>query len=787
MRETGFIGPRPGWRVLGPGGGGCVHGLAVNPLRPSTMLVSGDMTAGYLTRDGGESWRQLNLRTRQWAYAFDPVDPDTIYVGTSGLWRSSDGGDTWRLLHPDPARVLRETRLDDESVHLYVTEGDWPGKSVAAILVDPRDRDRIVLALKRDGFYIPADHWHGRVKTGLVLRESLDRGATWRTMCELDRAEAQLLAADPFPVPTAGGAPAAGRGGLLLFTERDILRIGEGGGSETLPPPPGGLARLDHACLARLPSGETLVFMAAITGAGSAEYRSEVWVSRDGCRSWRPSRAGLAAAFPKAAMDDRPIYSQVSACAADARRVYAVARRFPEPDGRGGRVGRYGVLRSDDAGETWTWVVRHDDFTDPPNRDKGWAERDYGAAFGDLAGEAQISPRGRFAWDVVASPVDPDRAWTMDFSTVYETLDGGASWRQRVSVIRPDGAAATRGIDIMASYDLVSDPFDASHLAIPTTDAGLFHSTDGGESWRHELGGVPREWINTCYSMVFDPDIRGKAWSAWTATHNIAHRVAMLAAEHLEKDRGGVCLSLDGLRSWRPSNAGLPALSRCTQLLLDPESPPGARRLFLAVYGDGVYRSTYDGVSWERASRGIDERNRFVWRLARHPDGSVYAVVVRNRLRDRLWPGALYRSTDSAEKWSAIDLPPGVDFPSDLTIDPEGRLHLACWPRLVDGANSGGGAWTSGDGGASWSRILGEEWHVVTVGVDRSDPRRLYAGTFDAALLASADSGASWRRVEGYDFQWGYRPVPDARRPGYVYMTTFGGGVWHGPVGKENA
>jgi hypothetical protein len=45
------------WLILGPGGGGCVHTLAINPQRPDTMAVSCDMTAGYLTHDGGESWR----------------------------------------------------------------------------------------------------------------------------------------------------------------------------------------------------------------------------------------------------------------------------------------------------------------------------------------------------------------------------------------------------------------------------------------------------------------------------------------------------------------------------------------------------------------------------------------------------------------------------------------------------------------------------------------------------------------------------------------------------------
>jgi len=713
------------WRILGPGGGGCVHTLTINPHHPDTFVVSCDMTAGYITHDGGKRWCEFNLRTRQWAYAFDPVDPDTCYVGTSGLFRSIDDGVTWQLLFPAPADVLAESRLGDESVHLFHAKGTWPGKSIAAILVDPQDRDRLYLAIKRDGFYIPADFYYGRKKCGLYIYASADRGQRWRRLAELDSDDVNLLDIDPATPPDERA--------LFVFTGQELYRIPVSGGCESLPLPDG-LIHLRHASSGVYPaSGRKLFFIAAIIKTAPEHYESNIWRSDDNCQTWQKSLS-------------------------------------------------YGILRSDDAGVTWRWVVKHDDFHDPENREFGWPERDYGAQWGDIIGEAQVSPKGRFAWDVVASPVDPDVAYSMDFSTIYVTRDGGASWKQLVSDLHPDGTVSSRGIDVLVVYGVLFDPFDPQHIVFPATDAGLFHSLDGGRTWRHNLQGVPRAWINTCYWMVFDPDVPGRAWSVWTAMHNIPHRVAMLRDEFFERDQGGICKSDDGLRSWRPSASGLPSLSRCTHILLDPATPLGQRTLYTAVYDDGVYKSTDDGQTWQRKSQGIDPRNRFVWRLAQAPDGTLYVVVAKNRRISQIFSGGIYRSTDGAETWEALPMPDGVDFPSDLTIDSSGRLYLACWPRLEGDKNTGGGVYASDDGGQTWNLVFNPEMHVVTVSIDPHHPSTLYIGTFDAALFRSTDRGQTWRQVEGFDFQWGYRPVPDPHHPGLLYMTTFGSSVWYGLV-----
>ena len=42
--------------------------------------------------------------------------------------------------------------------------------------------------------------------------------------------------------------------------------------------------------------------------------------------------------------------------------------------------------------------------------------------------------------------------------------------------------------------------------------------------------------------------------------------------------------------------------------------------------------------------------------------------------------------------------------------------------------------------------------------------------------------GAHWTRIPGFNFKWGHRVVPDPEDPKTIYITTFGGSVWHGRV-----
>ncbi len=90
-------------------------GLALSPADPErvwALINAPDPHGGiWRTDDGGESWRKVNrdrrFRQRHWYYSHleaDPVDPNTVYVLNTGMYRSVDGGEDWtsiRVPHGD--------------------------------------------------------------------------------------------------------------------------------------------------------------------------------------------------------------------------------------------------------------------------------------------------------------------------------------------------------------------------------------------------------------------------------------------------------------------------------------------------------------------------------------------------------------------------------------------------------------------------------------------------------------------------------------------------------------
>ena len=58
----------------------------------------------------------------------------------------------------------------------------------------------------------------------------------------------------------------------------------------------------------------------------------------------------------------------------------------------------------------------------------------------------------------------------------------------------------------------------------------------------------------------------------------------------------------------------------------------------------------------------------------------------------------------------------------------------------------------------------------------------LYAAGFESSAWRSTDRGEHWTRILGFNFKWGHRVIPDPTAENSVYVTTFGGSVWHGSV-----
>jgi photosystem II stability/assembly factor-like uncharacterized protein len=290
--------------------------------------------------------------------------------------------------------------------------------------------------------------------------------------------------------------------------------------------------------------------------------------------------------------------------------------------------------------------------------------------------------------------------------------------------------------------------------------------------------------------MVFDPKVRGRVWSVNSWTHDLP-RPKMWRKRNLLDYKGGVCVSDDGGKTWSKSNAGMDETAP-THILLDESSPPDARVLYVAAMGKGVYKSVDGGKHWTLKNNGITQSQPFAWRLAMDSAKTLYVVIARRSEDGSIGndgDGALYRSRDGAETWEKVSLPAGVNGPNGLAADPRdtNRLYLATWARATGMHGEGGGIYVSDNAGKSWRHVLDRDQHVYDVTIDPRHPQVLYAAGFESSAWRSTDRGEHWTRIPGFDFKWGHRVIPDPTDPDSIYVTTFGGSVWHGRVDGKPA
>ena len=467
-------------------------------------------------------------------------------------------------------------------------------------------------------------------------------------------------------------------------------------------------------------------------------------------------------------------------------RAIATSLRNPETayvsyrDFEDGGLKYMGVAKTTDAGRSWKPVWKEDsNMAGKPgaNIHDAWITERFGSDWGE-------NPL-----TLTVSDGDPNLSYSTDLGRTMQTKDGGATWVALYSNRVGENSWTSTGLDVTTNYGYHFDPFDHNRQFISTTDIGLFRSEDGGKSWISSTKGVPKDWMNTTYWIVFDPVVKGRVWSVNSWTHDLP-RPKMWRRSGIAKYRGGVCLSQDGGRTWAKSNNGMEQTA-ATHILLDPASSVDARVLYVAAFGRGVYKSMDGGKNWKLKNTGITQKEPFAWRIVRDSRGALYLLVARRSEDGSIGTekdGALYRSTDGAEHWTPVTLPDGSNAPNGLTVDPDNskRLYLATWARDKGEHGEGGGIFLSEDAGKTWRQVLERDRHVYDVTIDSRDAKVLYAAGFESSAWRSTDRGEHWTRIPGFNFKWGHRVIPDPEDPQKVYITTFGGGVWHGSVSGED-
>lgn len=609
------------WFTIGPRNvNGRVKCLAVHPTDPDTLYAGAASGGVWKSTDGGQSWRPLwdeQDTMAIGAVAIAPSAPDTVYAGTgewtpgyvsfpgTGLFVSTNGGATW------------------------TQRSGLTSRRVSQVLVSPTDANTIYVA-GEDGFEQSVDGgvtWTtlhtGEISDAVMdpndanklyinvrndgVYKSTDAGSNWSKLTS-----APSGASADWIRLAIGKSGASGSDLILAKQAGTLYRSTDGGTSWTTLSGSHGYASYDTWCnlLSVAPDDDDVI----LAGGVSAE------ITTDGGSLWN-SLSGLHSDHHRAVF-----------APSDPSIVYT------SNDG--------GVYRSDDKGATWTKVS--DGLIITQFYDVGsWSH--IGTVVGGGAQDTgtNMTTGGLtwgniFGWDggyFVVHPTDPRTMYAEHQNTdVYKSTDGGTTWVSKSSGL--SGSTPWTGV-------LTMDPNAPDTLFVGTDR--VFRTTDGcATSWA-------------------------------TSSQTLSGQVSSIAVAESDSNRvyagtdGGKVYRSDdnGVTSpWADKSSGLMARS-VTDVVVDTGD---ADRVLVAFGGTAsgseahsVFLSTDGGDSWTDISGDL-------------PNVSVNALAFDPTHADTIYAGTdvgVFRTEDAGATWQAFDNGIPNVIVTDLVVDPGGELLIA--------------------------------------------------------------------------------------------------------------
>jgi hypothetical protein len=379
--------------------------------------------------------------------------------------------------------------------------------------------------------------------------------------------------------------------------------------------------------------------------------------------------------------------------------------------------------------------------------------------------------------------MDPRAPDTLYFSTsghVFRTDDRGEHWRAAYTARaeKPAGAPESRtgwwrstGLEVTCLNAIAVHPQNPDRLYLCYMDIGLLQSFDGGATFTQTVEGM--RYRGNTFTIAFDPD-----------NPNIAYA----GTGRWESNQGDVCRSDDGGMTWRvvgSPETGLPD-GQTRHLIVDRDSPPGARRLYVSVNEGGIFCSEDGGASWHARNAGLP--NKAVRGLVQHPRNSRTLFVLLAEGGGEL--GGLYRTADRGLSWHRCGeaVWPDAKALAISPVDPQRMYVAAREKRTADGKTHPGGLFASADGGTNCQQVLDDHF-IQAVAVHPTNPNVVYAGGTDhpyhdnalgLGVMQSRDGGRTWRSLNTPALP--NRKISsltvDPFRPNRLYAGTGGNGVF---------
>lgn len=597
------------WKNMGLKKTERISDIIIHPENSDVVWVSaqGPLWTGggerglYKTTDGGETWKQVLVPEDEWtgvtSLLIDPRNPDklyaatwsrqrktAVYVGTgpgSGIHTSDDGGETWTELKTG----LPKGNMGKIGMAISPTN---PDVIYATIEIDNR----------KGGFY-----------------RSADRGASWTKMSDEVGGGTgphyyQEIFADQHQFDR-------------VYIASNYSKVSDDGG-KTWTPINTRRKHVDDHAFAFHPTDPDFVLIGSDGG---------IYMSHDRMENWRFIANLPLTQFYKVAVDDKePFYM-----------VYG-GTQDNSTQGGPSRTDRTEGIKNKD----WFLTLGgdgHQPATEPGNPDivySQWQQGNLNRHDRKTGENVYIKPQPRpgepaerFNWDapINVSAHDPARIYFAS-QRVWRSDDRGDSWTPISGDLTKNGNrmhtemmgrtwSVEAGWDIYAMSEFhtianfAESPVNEDILWVGTDDGLIQVSKNGGKSWQKidlaDVEGIPAEaYVNDIRADLFDANTvyvalddhkngdfkpylikstdLGKSWTSLADSLPENHLVWRIVQDHVNKNllflgtEFGVFFTVDGGKKWLELNGGIPTIST-----RDVQIQRRENDLVAGTFGRGIY------------------------------------------------------------------------------------------------------------------------------------------------------------------------------------------------------
>ncbi len=244
-----------------------------------------------------------------------------------------------------------------------------------------------------------------------------------------------------------------------------------------------------------------------------------------------------------------------------------------------------------------------------------------------------------------------------------------------------------------------------------STTAGLFVSTDGGDTWWERAIGTEQQCVLV---KCIEPSYK-QARTALIGTYG-----------------KGVFMTTDAGLSWAELNSGITTKDIET-IAIDPRNE---QVIYVGTYGGGIFKSTNGGKTYTSKNNGLAGNRIKQIVLDVQESSTVYAVLYGGL--------GMFRSDDGGNSWKAINN--GIKSSADLDIS-----VIAVDPvdagRVYAGTMSTGKVYVSNDYGDNWKEIVAkfpETW-VYSIEIDYKNNKVVYFAT-ESGVYKTEDMGVTLKK-----------------------------------------